>query len=277
MSHTAKVFLSCFIGGFIGALVALQMTPMFWWVGMIAGFAIGYLAYEFNKVIAAVPKAWNKMRNSFPKLWNEMRTLRPDAVFWRAWGKAYLNLAGDLLTIVGFPFASLLTIMLWGNPNPIVFLFPLITLGFPLFFALFITPHGNVHTLKETFRAGGLFNLSPFRVYFWILPKFFLYLVPRAVFYHLPRFLWQKRNVIASGLIGFIHAVAIFSATWFRLIHSEIRLLCGVDGAIGAAIGFYFGNALIGGLAGALWGVLNYEILSIRVLKLVPKTQSFFH
>ncbi len=40
--------------------------------------------------------------------------------------------------------------------------------------------------------------------------------------------------------------------------------------AIGASIGYFSGNALIGALAGGVFGVLNYEILSKRILHLVP-------
>jgi len=67
----------------------------------------------------------------------------------------------------------------------------------------------------------------------------------------------------------------IFCAV-FIIIHSEIRLLCGVDAVIGAAAGYFTGSAIIGALAGGLIGVINYEIVSRRVLHLVPtkSTQS---
>ncbi len=58
-------------------------------------------------------------------------------------------------------------------------------------------------------------------------------------------------------------------STLFFIIHSDERLLCLVDAATGAAIGgYYFGNAALGGLTGAIIGLVNYEIVSKRILKL---------
>ena len=47
-----------------------------------------------------------------------------------------------------------------------------------------------------------------------------------------------------------------------------------VDAAIGATVGYYFHDPIIGGLIGGLSGFLNYEVLSIRVMKLIPAEQS---
>ncbi len=49
-----------------------------------------------------------------------------------------------------------------------------------------------------------------------------------------------------------------------------MRLLCGVDAAIGTAVGYYFGNALIGAAAGAVFGVVNYWVVAVRILRLRP-------
>lgn len=42
------------------------------------------------------------------------------------------------------------------------------------------------------------------------------------------------------------------------------------------AIGYFCHSVLIGGLAGGLIGVLNFELFSIRILKLVPAERSIF-
>ncbi|MEA2715263.1 MAG: hypothetical protein QOG91_291 [Candidatus Parcubacteria bacterium] len=57
----------------------------------------------------------------------------------------------------------------------------------------------------------------------------------------------------------------------FILIHSEIRLLCMTDSMIGALAGYYWGNALVGGIIGAACGMLNYKLISVRWLKLAPR------
>jgi len=64
----------------------------------------------------------------------------------------------------------------------------------------------------------------------------------------------------------------LFAKTIFVLIHSNERLLCMVDAAIGVAIFHFTGNNIfLGMLAGGVLGVVNYEIVSVRLLKLSPR------
>jgi len=55
----------------------------------------------------------------------------------------------------------------------------------------------------------------------------------------------------------------------FKLVHSDLRLLCMTDAMFGALVGYFCGNALVGGITGALLGVLNYRFISVKWLKLV--------
>ena len=61
-SETKKIGLACFIGGFLGSLVALLVAPTFWWLGLVAGFATGYVSHEFRSVLRAIPTAWEVAR-----------------------------------------------------------------------------------------------------------------------------------------------------------------------------------------------------------------------
>lgn len=66
-----KIAISCFAGATLGALVALQFSPWFWWLGLMVGFAVGYLSYEFKVVIQAIKKAWQATTNwrpNWPKI-----------------------------------------------------------------------------------------------------------------------------------------------------------------------------------------------------------------
>ena len=58
MEKTLKIGLACFIGGITTTGIALLVAPAFWWLGLIAGFPAGYLAYEFREVVRAVPPAF---------------------------------------------------------------------------------------------------------------------------------------------------------------------------------------------------------------------------
>jgi len=48
-----------------------------------------------------------------------------------------------------------------------------------------------------------------------------------------------------------------------------------VDAALGTAVGYFTGNPLIGAVAGGLLGVVNYEIITVRVMKLVGAKSMF--
>jgi uncharacterized membrane protein len=43
-----------------------------------------------------------------------------------------------------------------------------------------------------------------------------------------------------------------------------------VDAVFGVIVGWKFGNPLLGAIVGGVLGVINYQLVSIRWLKLVP-------
>lgn len=82
------------------------------------------------------------------------------------------------------------------------------------------------------------------------------------LFISLPKSLWLS----GEWMIRFFKYL-------FILIHSDIRLLCGVDAAVGATIGYFSGSAIIGAVSGGVLGVINYELISKRVLGLAPRSR----
>ncbi len=77
---------------------------------------------------------------------------------------------------------------------------------------------------------------------------------------------WSAPRIPAGAMILYN-----FLKNLFFLIHSDLRLLCGVDSLIGAVTGYFTGNALIGALAGGMLGIADYEIISKRYLKVELK------
>lgn len=77
--------------------------------------------------------------------------------------------------------------------------------------------------------------------------------------------------VLLSIIAGAVIVCAALGTRWlFIQIHSEIWLLCGLDAAIGTGIGYYLGSALIGAVVGGIFGLVNYQIISVWWLHLVP-------
>lgn len=44
----------------IGTFVALQLNVYLWWVGLLVGALGGYLAYDWQQVMLAIPHAWRR-------------------------------------------------------------------------------------------------------------------------------------------------------------------------------------------------------------------------
>lgn len=87
--------------------------------------------------------------------------------------------------------------------------------------------------------------------------------------------------LLPRGIVWFIRVVSRFTARFiwqvFIRIHSEMRLLCMADAALGAAVGYFAGSAIIGALAGGVFGLVNYAVVTKRVLEprgLLPARQS---
>ena len=56
-----KIARACFSGGAV-CVLALLALPQYWLLGIMAGFATGYLSYEFLDLIRAMPMTISKIR-----------------------------------------------------------------------------------------------------------------------------------------------------------------------------------------------------------------------
>lgn len=259
MDRTTRVFLACAFGAFVGALMALSADRNFWWIGLIVGFVVGYISYEWREILRVIPDAWRVARSEL----QAVKGWRPDKQWWDAYAR--LNFEIVLFSInFGLPFYGMLRLFpLEGLNSTITFT---IVFGFPLAMYLFL---GNVYAFTEeendpkrklvmemkklTWQQIWK-DLNPFNVYFRILPPALLHIFRKA---------WRMTIPVAA-------MVARFGWHFFREIHSDIRLLCGLDAALGAAVGYFFNNPVIGALAGGIIGVINYELVSKRWLAIVP-------
>lgn len=66
--------------------------------------------------------------------------------------------------------------------------------------------------------------------------------------------------------------IAVFCSSVFMFIHSERRTTCFVAAAIGATIGYFANNAIVGAVAGGLVGLVEYQLIAVKWLKIKPHT-----
>ncbi len=253
--ESGKIFISCAMGAGIGTLVSLELAPFLWWVGLIVGGLTGYLSYDWAQVKAAVPRAW-KATSGWRPPENYWRNLWRMCVFVLVW----LSWAVLILVPCAFYF--------WKDD-----------------WRFFKSPEENFSIVNVI--AGSLFQAVGIGTNLCILLAFAFSLAGLTVpafeaaeprwypktssrellrTYSSPCVLYRNVPRIACAAPGF---VASFARELFVRIHSERRLLCGVDACLGAGIGYVTGSVIVGALVGGVLGVINYELVTLRWL--VPR------
>lgn len=246
-ARTKKIAAACFIGGWIGLSLAIQMRPIFWWVGLLIGAGAAYLAHEFRAVVRAVPRA-------FERAWE-----RTDAV-----SDGFVYVATSLVRVVAFwsilvP-TGVLILQYYGTwPNGTL---PKALFETSLMVHLVVAIVFLLTAFAASAREGmPIRTWNVFAVYGYYLPWLVIQLFRMAI--------WLLRMVPAGAVF-----IAVMVKELFFLIHSDERLLCMLDAALGITVGYWYLPHLffgiLGGVVGAVAGVLHFEILSKRVLRLAP-------
>ena len=255
--ETSKVFTACAIGAGIGAFVSLEIWAMFWWLGLLVGGLCGYLSYEWREVVKAIPKAFRVATSyRFPKyflktaMWQSLLVF---SVF--SWSVLLLPFVSTIENGIGV----VVCIGFLGCLLSLVMAFDLL----PVF-------------LQQDSEEKKL-SISEERIESLIIDAYLVFL-PIVLFWHLPRGIIFLAKRVPRFTVWFVAGCILVAREWsafsvrfcwelFLRIHSEMRLLCGVDAMFGAGIGYIAGSALIGALAGGVIGVVNYAVITERVLK----------
>lgn len=243
ITKSQRITLACFLGGTIGALVALQISAYFWWIGIFAGGSIGYLAYGFEEVLKAARAVW-------------LGTIKERHLYWGA-----IKLVGYCAAAIGCVFFY--PAILIGSIHSPQTLFRDVTVVLILGFlaGLISSLGGVIESVKNSKIAE---DIAFGRRLLWYLnPLCALFFV---VYYGIKGLAWLVMRVPIA-----LTFVVLFVQRVFLLVHSELRLLCMTDAMVGALAGYFAGNVFIGGVVGAIVGVLNYELISVRWLKLVRR------
>lgn len=295
MSDRERIAWSCFIGGVCFGVMAWWLLPNMIYLAIPAGLAGGYVSYKFRETLRAIPKAisfaWHHMGVGFQAtvsfIGKQLR--QPHHFFYPA-------------LILNIPFSIWLGRAMEGGQGDYydsVWHFLVETVDiFPLFFVMFLlvvmsaliglAMLGSRYGLKTYYttdfigspnnREIGEFAargwqekpLTYGNAFKWILMglwmctgKFFLWTF------------WKHFFVAAVAIIKFVCLTVWF---FFKLVHCWQKLLCAIDGTLGGLLVWLCFNdpsmvwyqqalaVLCGGLLGAAFGVLNWELVSVRFL-----------
>ena len=262
---STKVFFSTALGSLIGTIVALELPGLFWILGLIVGGLVGYLSYEFKTVLEAIPKAWKAVI-----AW------KIDKIKLQCFLYLILTCSSITLYTLSIPIwiiflqqnhysVSLLSILISG----IIGIVSIIYVIKNLISKIVVFYENGVRKIREENLVFAIKFLNPI-------------VLPFAASIWFSKMIYKYRAKIGKYIIKTIVGILrfIFVTFWvktykffryiFIYIHNDIRIICFVDAMIGTAIGYKFGNPMIGCLSGGLLGVINYYIVSMKIMKLKP-------
>lgn len=273
--ETRKVAIACFIGGFICAGVTLAVNPVFWWLGLIAGVASGYLAYEFRETLQAVPRAWQSAQRGSGIVWQKTRELFREC-FLRPHPCWHLSAGLFILTYLLFwhlcPFEGFAQI---GLVLTVSYLVSYVCIGMLKLLSIWGAQNKGYYSVN--FAKEHYYTITDSLVS--ITYRDLLYWTAQGVSNLFILFAWKIWKGTAIGIYKAICFAGRFLKNLFILIHSNKRLLCAIDGAIGGTIArIYLASpamtiwektllCVFGGVIGAVIGVANHEVVSKRILR----------
>jgi len=261
-------------GAFIGAMVGLNLSEVLTYgiiglpVGMVVGGLVGYVVYDFKTVVSAVPIAWEK--TCLIAQW------RPPKIDWQkvklAWRFACAEGIRFFTLVITFAWPLLFLVYLGGSVSflraslvvVLVTLSVFMTLVVMMFLLLCIFFIGcGVSKEELMLSCEEACQKSRHVMRYWNPVVVCVYWVPVGIYTFICLYVWPM-----------LLFVLYFAGCMFYEVHDDIRLLCMVDGAIFAGVGWCTGGAIsavVAAVIGGLFGLLNYHVVSIRVLKLEPR------
>ncbi len=266
-----QIFLACAFGALIGGILAIQLAKFFWplWIlSAVSGGFVAYLSINLQEVIQACVFAWRKTVSWRPN---------KDKI-----GLVVLSfLAGisSAITVGLWFFSCVLLCVVSSSLNTyewvansvilVILLIGSIIIG--MLFAFF-SSFESIETLRESrpkFQSV-LKTCNPMNGFFLVLLKAAILTIKYS-----PIILWFVIKNIPKTIVAIGQSLVVGSVTIAKIarlvfitIHTELRLLCLCDAAFGAIVGFFTGNVLLGAIVGGLLGVLNFELISVRLLHL---------
>lgn len=280
-----NLFVACATGGGIGSLIALN-SGIFWPVGLVVGCLLGYLVYDWGDFWRAIKKSYREV-NLLDFLSNNFLTTLIRASIPFLWRLLYKYLQSQWYggLILGFIVLVVCTDDLYDVQK-----LPGTIMVFLLYFQVFAGFSAICLAAKESVRCRDSFKIEyekPHGFGKWF--EFTYEVSDKSCNY------FNRDMLIGSGLCFF--SGLIFSAILIifgpimllvliitlliktpgviikavTLVHSDVRLLCLCDAGIGTLIGFMSGSPIVGALVGGIFGAVNYEVVSKRLLKLPQK------
>jgi hypothetical protein len=273
MTKSGKIFLVCAIGAILGLLISLAVPQIIWWVGVLAGGFIGWFAGALPDIIRQTPEVtrttWQGLKY-LPKIANALVSFFQNIKSWPRVKKWQ-----TIIIIIEFLILSLcillpVTLLSEKSGSSIAISLSFYVIYTELIFVFFMV-WSHIETKENDKIKKIQMGILSFTVIFflgmmfWLLVKLFpkIWNGGRKIIIEIFKFLWR------------------FSKRLFILVHSRELALVALDSALAVIISYLvlirllnlpLGPALVcAGLLGGLIGLLDYQIVSRKILKIVPQ------
>lgn len=255
MNLQIRIALACFIGGCLGALIALYMNQDIWWIGIIIGGIIGYISYVTPEIPAAVR---HLLRTDLREVAGSILGF---VVLWlRACAFTGVALTAIMITVFSIhnshSFSASLEL---GVPYVPMFPWWTQTLATVVMAAIGFLCHKLwPEKMKFVPTCIGFLCLSPLG---------FIVALPSMVILTGIMF---ALLIIVAAIAGFCLILRIIFEI-LKFAHSYAAVLCAAYAMIGAIVGHQYENPILGGVVGAIVGIATHELVSVRLLKLATR------
>lgn len=253
--RTVRAFCAVAAGVGMGLAIGREVIAWHWlmaWIAPVLGGVVAYVAVDIRSaaaaVLLAVRRTLREMRASLP-------TRERVALTW--WPVLACMSVGSSIAsaiLVGGALLSDRPVLVSAFPMALL----LGTIFGPLMGTMFIAGNDARHPDPPNVR------LERYRAVTW-------YASPIMCAYYTlyaAAFVCRWTGVVLWWCARFFARVAWH---WFRIVHSDLRTLCFVSAALFTAAGMVIGGSVFWWMAaGGVFGILEYRVVSVLVLRLAP-------
>lgn len=268
-----RILTSIFFGMLIGGALALDFRSTWWWLGVVIGGGVGGSLSLLMCVFPHLPKAWRTTR------WQLRNLGHPAPAFLSRVRHRALQFPFIVLGLIDCALWVLViaTVSARMSEAPIAVqlatLFPIVTLACVVIMGLAVI---SLTSIWCFFSASD----EHWRDDSWLVRGVAIGGIPpvTALALFAAVFIWvyeERAKIIASfvaakkALWMFVRLLFVNS---FRFVHKHEVVLCALWSAVGSFVVYLNGGySVVGLVLGAAAGVLYFELVSVRLLKLAPR------
>ncbi len=257
MNRTLSFLFAAALGATLGAFTAVEIASLISvksglaaTLGVMVGGLVGYIAIDFRgfcreclsagRLAYRLPAGlWGIVGTGFTSYWDTPRASKINGLY-----------MGSLILLIGL-YMSIPSILDGVDTVPEVptMMLVLMVVVMSLFFTII-----DAEDTKSP-------RLDMKIIFYWVSP------IGIAHFVFLKALPWLVVGLYKSGR-WLVRQTGVFGKTLFVAVHSERRMLCCLDAMLGTLVGYYLGSWPAGTLAGLVFALISYELISKRLLKL---------